>query len=107
MRWPVIYVLRAVPKAWPSSRSCSTTVHDIEVLVVPDARWHEAERAWRSRPDCANAWATTSASPCALVEAIAPEASGKHRYVVSHVPLSGGLERGRSRMPINQRDTTT
>ena len=27
-----------------------------------------------------------------VVEAIAPEASGKHRYVVSHVPLAGALK---------------
>jgi phenylacetate-CoA ligase len=27
-----------------------------------------------------------------LQDAIAPEASGKHRYVVSHVPLAGGLQ---------------
>jgi phenylacetate-CoA ligase len=26
-----------------------------------------------------------------LQDAIAPEASGKHRYVVSHVPLPGAL----------------
>jgi phenylacetate-CoA ligase len=26
-----------------------------------------------------------------LLDAIAPEASGKHRYVVSHVPLNGAL----------------
>jgi phenylacetate-CoA ligase len=27
-----------------------------------------------------------------LVEHIPPEASGKHRYVVSHVPLAAGLK---------------
>jgi phenylacetate-CoA ligase len=26
-----------------------------------------------------------------LMDAIPPEASGKHRYVVSHVPLAAGL----------------
>ncbi len=31
-----------------------------------------------------------------VVEHIAPEASGKHRYVVSHVPLGGELERAAS-----------
>jgi len=30
-----------------------------------------------------------------LVDSIAPEASGKYRYVVSHVPLQGGLEMAR------------
>jgi hypothetical protein len=34
-----------------------------------------------------------------VVESIPPEASGKHRYVVSYVPLGGELGRAATRNP--------
>jgi phenylacetate-CoA ligase len=71
-------------------------LRDLEVLVVPDARWTPAgalaiEAGLRQRLG-ADVRVTVR-----VVEAIAPEASGKHRYVVSHVPLAGELKRATSR----------
>jgi phenylacetate-CoA ligase len=62
----------------------------MEVQVVPDARWNDAAReavlgGLRSR------LGTALMIDLKLLDAIAPEASGKYRYVISHVPLQGGL----------------
>jgi len=86
----VIYVLRAIPGVG-QFKLIQHTVDQMEVQVVPDARWNEAAsdaviQGLRAR------LGATLIIDLKLLEAIAPEASGKHRYVVSHVPLQGALE---------------
>jgi len=85
----VIYVLREVEEV----REFKFIQHEtrrVQVLVVPRAGWSDATTQRvvagvqaRLGQDCA--------VEVNLMDAIAPEASGKHRYVVSHVklPFSG------------------
>jgi phenylacetate-CoA ligase len=85
----VIYVLRAIPGV-AQFKLIQHTVDRMEVQVVPDARWNDAAReavlgGLRSR------LGTALMIDLKLLDAIAPEASGKYRYVISHVPLQGGL----------------
>jgi phenylacetate-CoA ligase len=85
----VIYVLRAIPGV-AQFKLIQHAVDRLEVQVVPDARWNEAARVavvdgLRARLGSA------LAVDLNLLDAIAPEASGKHRYVVSHVPLHHAL----------------
>jgi phenylacetate-CoA ligase len=85
----VIYVLRAIPGV-AQFKLIQHTVDQMEVQVVPDARWSdEASEAviqgLRARLGPA------LKINLKLLDAIAPEASGKHRCVVSHVPLNGTL----------------
>lgn len=85
----VIYVLRAVPGV-AQFKLIQHAVDQLEVLVVPDARWNNNARetilsGLRAR------LGPTLQTELRLLEAIAPEVSGKHRYVVSHVPLHDGL----------------
>jgi len=85
----VIYVLRAVPGVG-QFKLIQHAVDRLEVQVVPDARWNdEASEAvihgLRAR------LGASLAVNLRLLDGIAPEASGKHRYVVSHVPLHGAL----------------
>jgi phenylacetate-CoA ligase len=85
----VIYVLRAIPGV-AQFKLIQHTVDQMEVQVVPDARWSEAAgeaviQGLRGRLGPA------LDINLKLQDAIAPEASGKHRYVVSHVPLNGAL----------------
>jgi len=89
-----IYVLRATPGVG-EFKLVQHTLRDLEVQVVPDARWTPAcaiaiEVGLQARmgPDV-----RVRVVPC---EQIAPEASGKHRYVVSHVKLAGELQRATS-----------
>jgi len=85
----VIYVLRAVPGVG-QFKLIQHAVDRIEVQVVPDARWNDAAREAVVRGLRARL-GTTLAVDLRLLDAIAPEASGKHRYVVSRVPLRGAL----------------
>jgi phenylacetate-CoA ligase len=85
----VIYVLRAIPGV-SQFKLVQHALDRLEVQVVPDARWNDTARAavtdgLRARLGPA------LAVDLKLQDAIAPEASGKHRYVVSHVPLPGAL----------------
>ena len=85
----VIYVLRAIPGVG-QFKLIQHTVDQMEVQVVPDACWSDAAReavlsGLRSR------LGTALMIDLKLLNAIAPEASGKHRYVVSHVSLQNGL----------------
>lgn len=85
-----IYVLRAIDGVG-EFKLIQHDRQNLEVQVVPNPRW---------KPDMAQAIESglkKRLGPEAnihvkLVDAIPPEASGKHRYVVSHVPLQGGLE---------------
>lgn len=81
----IIYVLRDLEDV----REFKFIQHEtrrVEVLIVPRASWSDmatqrvvAGIQGRLGQDCA--------VEITLVDAIAPEASGKHRYVVSHVKL--------------------
>ena len=84
-----IYVLRAT-EGVAEFKLVQHTPRELEVLVVPDAQWREAsaravEAGLRLR------MGDGVQISVRVVEAIAPEASGKHRYVVSHVPLHADL----------------
>jgi phenylacetate-CoA ligase len=85
----VIYVLRAIPGVG-QFKLIQHTVDRMEVQVVPDARWSEDARAAVIQGLRARLGPALNVD-LKLQDAIAPEASGKHRYVVSHVPMQGGL----------------
>jgi phenylacetate-CoA ligase len=81
----VIYVLRAVE----GIREFKVIQHEldrVEVLVVPDGKWIPAGVAAIERGLQARLGADVRIET-RVVEAIAPEASGKHRYVVSRVSV--------------------
>jgi phenylacetate-CoA ligase len=85
----LIYVLRAIPGV-AQFKLIQHAAERLEVQVVPDARWGEAAGAAVVRGLRARLGQDV-AIDLRLLDAIAPEASGKHRYVVSHVPLHGAL----------------
>lgn len=86
-----IYVVRATDGV-AEFKLIQHDLRDVEVLVVTDPRWTSG---------CAPAIAAGLRQRLGddvrvtvrVVAQIAPEASGKHRYVVSHVPLGGELVR--------------
>jgi phenylacetate-CoA ligase len=86
----VIYVLRAVPGVG-EFKIVQHSVENIEVQVVPNGRWEEAAIA-TIESGLQQRLGKDVRITTRLVEAIPPEASGKHRYVVSHVPLPDGLK---------------
>lgn len=86
----VIYILRAV-EGIDEFKIIQHATQEIEVLVVPNRKWREEglaeiETGLRKR------LGDELKIEIRLLEEIPPEASGKHRYVVSRVPLPGGLE---------------
>lgn len=86
----VIYVLRAV-EGVGEFKIVQHAADRIEVLVVPGRDWAEAARLAITRGLQARLGADVRVE-IRVMDAIPAEASGKHRYVVSHVPLAGGLE---------------
>jgi len=86
----VIYVLRAVPGI-AQFKCIQHALDRMEVQIVPNAGWNEAAHAavvagLRARlGDALHV-------EVRMLDEIPPEASGKHRYVVSHVPLAGALK---------------
>lgn len=86
----VIYVLRAVNGV--RQFKCIQHAPDaIEVLVVPDGAWSPASEAQIATGLRARLGAELRVD-IRLLDAIPPEASGKHRYVVSHVALTPRLQ---------------
>lgn len=85
----LIYVLRAIPGVG-QFKLIQHAINRLEVQVVPDAQWQAAAQAAVIAGLRARLGSTLEVD-FHLLSAIAPEASGKHRYVVSHVPLHGGL----------------
>jgi phenylacetate-CoA ligase len=86
----VIYVLRAVPGI-AQFKCVQHALDHMEVQIVPDTNWSEAARhvveaGLRAR------LGEALRVEIRLLHEISPEASGKHRYVVSHVPLAGSLQ---------------
>lgn len=84
-----IYVLRAVPGV-AQFKLVQHAVDRVEVQLVPDAHWNDAAREAVVRGLRARL-GDALAVELNLRESIAPEASGKHRYVVSHVRLDEAL----------------
>jgi phenylacetate-CoA ligase len=84
-----IYVVRGV-EGVAEFKLIQHALRDVEVLVVTNGRWrpesaHAIESGLRQRLGADVRVAVRQ------VDRIAPEASGKHRYVVSHVRLGGQL----------------
>lgn len=85
----VIYVLRATPGV--GQFKCTQQAIDcMEVLVVPDPGWTD-QSGLAIKTGLKARLGEALRVELRLVEEIPPEASGKHRYVVSHVPLPSGL----------------
>lgn len=85
----VIYVLRAI-RGVAQFKCIQHTPTQMEILVVPGADW-QAEHG----PDIVRGLRARLGEnlhvDLKLQDDIPPEASGKHRYVVSHVKLPGSL----------------
>ena len=86
----VIYVLRTVAGV-AEFKIVQHTVHDFEVLVVPNASWQESGRI-EIESGLYKRLGDDIHIDLRLVESIPAEASGKHRYVVSRVSLSDDLK---------------
>lgn len=86
-----IYVLRAT-EGLAEFKLIQHTTTDIEVLAVPNARWKDAA-VLSIKAGLRQRLGESVRIGIKLVDHIAPEASGKHRYVVSHVRLGGELGR--------------
>ena len=76
-------------RASPSSSSSSTTVRDVEVLVVPGAALDRRRPLASRSPGSRQAGRRRARRRSASSTPIPPEASGKYRYVVSHVRRCG------------------
>lgn len=85
----VIYVLRAT-EGVKEFKFIQHTTNQVEILVVPDSRWNTEAKAKVAQGIQARLGSDVRVD-IRLVEAITAEASGKHRYVVSHVPLPSEL----------------
>ena len=85
----VIYVLRAV-EGIEEFKFIQHEIDNIEVLVIPNSMWSEASRGEILQGLHARLGNDVNIE-LRLVDAIKPDSSGKHRYVVSHVPLQSGL----------------
>ena len=86
----VIYVLRAVPGI-AQFKCIQHALDRMEVQIVPDAGWSEAARDAVVAGLHARLGETLKVE-LRMLEDIPPEASGKHRYVVSHVQLAESLK---------------
>ncbi len=83
----VIYVLRAVDGI-AEFKFIQHGVRDIEVLIVPGPQWSETART-QVAAGIGGRLGSDVRVAVRLVEAIPAEASGKYRYVVSHVAPAG------------------
>ena len=90
----VIYVVRDT-EGVAQFKVIQNTTSDLEVVYVADSRWSDATEA-RIAAGMRKRLGENCRIALRKVDAIAAEASGKHRYVVSHVPLPSGLNAARS-----------
>ncbi|MBI1747208.1 MAG: phenylacetate--CoA ligase family protein [Acidobacteria bacterium] len=81
----VIYILRSV-EGIAEFKFIQHTVNSVEVLVVPDSKWNP-ETATKIVQGILKRLGDETRVDVKIVDFIPPENSGKHRYVVSHVPL--------------------
>ena len=86
----VIYVLRAIPGI-AQFKCIQHALDRMEVQIVPDASWGESARNEVVTGLKARLGEALQVE-LRLLDDIPPEASGKHRYVVSHVPLADALK---------------
>ncbi len=86
-----IYVLRGT-EGVAEFKLIQHALRDIEVLIVAGPRW-TATNAQAIDNGLRQRLGHDVRVTVRVVDDIAPESSGKHRYVVSHVPLGGGLGR--------------
>lgn len=84
-----IYVLRAV-EGVAEFKLIQHGLRELEVLVVRNMNWRE-EALRKIEMGLKARMGEDVNIKIQLVDNIASEASGKHRYVVSHVQLAGGL----------------
>jgi phenylacetate-CoA ligase len=84
-----IYVVRSV-EGVAEFKLIQHDLHDLEVLVVAAPRWTSAGAA-AIEDGLRRRLGEDVRVTVRIVEQISPETSGKHRYVVSHVGLSGQL----------------
>ena len=89
-----IYVLRAT-EGVAEFKLIQHGLHEIEVQVVGDPSWSAAS-AGMIEAGLQQRLGADVRVTVKLVDQIAPQASGKYRYVVSHVPLGGELVRAMS-----------
>jgi len=89
-----IYVLRAT-EGVAEFKLIQHDLRDLEVQVVPGPRW-QAESAQAIDAGLRQRLGDDVRVTVRLVDQIAPEASGKHRYVVSRVALGGDLARAKA-----------
>lgn len=85
-----IYVLRGIDGIG-EFKIVQHTVRDVEVMVVPGARWPGEAGVREIGHGLRQRLGQDVRVDVRVVEAIAPEGSGKHRYVVSHVALPDAL----------------
>jgi phenylacetate-CoA ligase len=79
----VIYVLRGVAGI-AQFKFIQHALRDVEVLIVPDDQWNDKAHAQVAGGLSARLGSEVRIV-IRLVDAISSEASGKYRYVVSHV----------------------
>ncbi|MDP2835154.1 MAG: phenylacetate--CoA ligase family protein [Pseudomonadota bacterium] len=92
-----IYVLRAT-EGLAEFKLIQHSTRELEVLAVPNARWSDAA-VLSIQAGLRRRLGDSVQIAVKLVASIPPEASGKHRYVVSHVRLGGELDRAKSNQP--------
>lgn len=85
----VIYVLRATDGV-AEFKFIQHSTKRVEILIVPDSLWNTEAKAKVAQEIQARMGSEVRVD-IRLVESIPAEASGKHRYVVSHVPLPSEL----------------
>jgi len=94
----VIYVLRAV-EGVGEFKIVQHATDRVEVLVVPGTGWSEEAKPRITQGLQARLGENVGVE-IRVMDVIPAEASGKHRYVVSHVPLAGGLGVAKSVDPV-------
>ncbi len=91
-----IYVLRAI-EGVAEFKLIQHTTRDIEAWVVTGPRWQSDTATGAITEGLQRRLGDDVRVAIRTVDSIAPEASGKHRYVVSHVPVVGGLTQDAAR----------
>jgi phenylacetate-CoA ligase len=86
----VIYVLRAA-NGIEEFKIIQRSTEYLDVLIKPLSTWHD-ETKNIIRNQLRRRMGKDIKVEINIVDRIPPEASGKHRYVVSHVPLPDLLE---------------
>lgn len=86
-----IYVLRAT-EGLAEFKLIQHSTTEVEVLAVPNARWRD-QCILSIKAGLRQRLGESVSIAVKVVDQIPPEASGKHRYVVSHVRLGGDLDR--------------